>query len=150
MIGASTEEVEGDTNRALITQTLDVKYQRFAKKMVLPRPPLQSVTSVKYLDTDGTEQTLDSAYYRTLTNGNLPAFIALNYGYDWPSVYTVDQPITIRIVTGFGATSSSVPESLREAALLNIEEAYEADPKRASGLRQMYKNRISKWCVSQF
>ena len=148
LIKAAREDVEGDTRRALITQTLDVSYQYFGSKLELPRGPLQSVTSVKYYDTDGVEQTLDTTVYRVTTKGNLPSIITLDYGQEWPSLYDIEEPITIRIVTGFGATADTVPEPLRQAILLDMERGYEGDIKRDAGLQQMYADRIRKWVIS--
>jgi len=38
--------------------------------LCLPLPPLQSVASIKYYDTDGVQQTLDAAVYQVSTAGD--------------------------------------------------------------------------------
>ena len=57
--------IEELTGRALITQTWDLWLDGWPAfgVITLPRPPLQSVTSVVYYDTDDTEATLSSANY---------------------------------------------------------------------------------------
>jgi len=103
--------------RAFITQTLDVTYNLPLTRLILPRPPLQSVTSIKYLDTDGVEQTLDSAYYRV--TGTDPGLITLAEGYSWPSVQPVEEPVTVRIVAGYG-DDQYVPQTTKGAMLALI------------------------------
>lgn len=103
--------------RAFITQTLDVTYNLPLTRLILPRPPLQSVTSIKYLDTDGVEQTLDSAYYRV--TGTDPGLITLAEGYSWPSVQPVEEPVTVRIVAGYG-DDQDVPQTTKGAMLALI------------------------------
>ena len=111
------EYCEKVQRRAFVTQTLDVTYNLPVTRLILPRPPLQSVTSIKYLDTDGVEQTLDAAYYRV--TGTDPALITLAEGYNWPSVQPVEEPVTVRIVAGYG-DASAVPETTKGAMLALI------------------------------
>jgi len=82
-----------------------------------PLPPLQSVTSIKYLDTAGDEQTLDSAAYRVDIYSH-PARITPAYGYTWPALRDVINAITIEFVTGYGDEVTDVPEDLRHAIRL--------------------------------
>lgn len=83
----------------------------------LPLPPLQSVTSIKYLDTIGDEQTLSTDDYivrpANRQRGTVE-FVALQlpFLYQWSSY-----PITIRFVCGYGA-ASAIPAAIRQAILL--------------------------------
>jgi uncharacterized phiE125 gp8 family phage protein len=53
LIQAAREQVESDCSRALITQTWRLKlHEWFADWLDVPRSPLQSVTSVTYIDGD--------------------------------------------------------------------------------------------------
>src|SRR5690606_31226614 len=62
LISAARAEVETRTGRALAAQTLTLTLDKFPKSLILPlpRPMLDSVTSVKYYDADGELQTLSS------------------------------------------------------------------------------------------
>jgi len=64
-IAGVVPDAEGFLNRALLTSTWDLWLDDFPVKdyIELPYPPLQSVASVKYYDTDDTEYTMDSADY---------------------------------------------------------------------------------------
>src|SRR5574341_1423176 len=56
-IAAARERGEGLARRAFLTQTLELTVDAWPADglLKLPRPPLQSVTSVKYLDRNGVE-----------------------------------------------------------------------------------------------
>ena len=150
LVQAARDDVESRTHRAMIERTLDVKYDCFGNTMELPQGPLQSVTSVKYLDTAGDEQTLDSSIYRVLTKGDAPGTVELAYSQSWPSLYGVSSPVTIRIVAGFGTTRASVPMPLRQAMLLLIEKLYDQDTKTSDQLDEAVKSLIAPWVVHYF
>jgi hypothetical protein len=67
--------------------------------------PVSSITSVKYLDSTGAEQTLSSAVY-TLISESLPPRLVLKTGQSWPATYSADNAVRIRFVAGYGAASA--------------------------------------------
>lgn len=119
LISLAREYVENYTGRALITQTWDYFADSFPKKIVLPKSPLQSVTTLKYTDTDGTQQTLDPSMYTVNTNAD-SGYIIPAYNEDWPDTRDVPDALEIRIVCGYGLTSTTVPDVYRHAMLLLI------------------------------
>ena len=90
-------------SKALMTETWTLKLPSWpaSGKIVLPRPPLQSVTSITYLDTDGASQTLSAALY-TVNTASEPGTIVPAYGESWPSLRTQDgvHAVTIVYVAG--------------------------------------------------
>jgi len=84
----------------------------------IPLPPLQSVTSVKYLDSDGVLQTLDPATY--VTQNGAPSHIVLANGASWPSISTLPGSVIIRFIAGYGDKGSDVPETVRTAITLQV------------------------------
>ncbi len=127
LIVAAREEIERQTWRALVTQTLELVLDDWpaGDRLEIPRAPLQSITSVKYKDKDGNETTWDSANYLAGVDST-PGVLALAWDASWPSVdlYPVE-PIRIRFVAGYGL-AASVPTSLKQACLLLIAHWYEA------------------------
>ncbi len=112
---------DGTMGRALMTQTWDMQIGAFARKIEIPLPPLQSITSVKYFDTSDVEQTVASTVYRVETAGG---FIERIDGQSWPSdVRTQDLPITIQFVAGYG-DFNDVPQPIRTAMLLLIDRLF--------------------------
>jgi uncharacterized phiE125 gp8 family phage protein len=100
--------VERETELALITQTVEVKLDGFwCGKLPLPMPPLQSVESVKYVDTDGAEQTLDPAVYRVSTHER-PGTVWLATDQSWPATKDEREVVTITFKAGFGDTPADV------------------------------------------
>ncbi len=121
--------MEAYLRRALITQTWKVCFERFPcyddREIELPYPELQSVTHVKYRDTNGDQITLDSSTYEVLTN-TLPGKIALLPGQIWPvTQYQRSQPVEIQFVAGYGANGASIPEPIMNAMLLQLGDLYE-------------------------
>lgn len=131
----------GILGRALVTQTWVMKLDAFPWEgwahpvgwrrnardaaITIPLPPLQSVSSVQYIDPNGVEQTLDASKYQVLQNGARPSQIAPAYDEAWPS--TRDQPlaVTITFVAGYGDAASDVPSAIRSAGLLMISDLYQ-------------------------
>ena len=63
LIKTARQWCEGYQNRSYITRTITLKTDKFPKVFRLPRPQLLTVTSIKYIDLAGVEQTLDSGVY---------------------------------------------------------------------------------------
>lgn len=128
IIQASREHVEDITRRALLTQTWDYSLQEWPSDdfIKLPFGNLQSVTSVKYKDTDGTETTLTvTTDYLVETNGEGLGRIVLPHGESWPSgeLYP-SNPITIRFVSGWTA-AASIPAKIKAACKLICSDLFE-------------------------
>lgn len=112
--------------RAYLTQTLEVWLDDWPSGDVLtiPRPPLQSVTSVKYYDEDNVEATFPSASYYVDTVSE-PGRVVLNSDYDWPSVTLRPvNAVVVRFVAGW-TSAANVPETIKQAVLLVVGHWYE-------------------------
>lgn len=112
------------TRRALILQTWDYKLDAFVSEFSVPLPPLSSVTSIKYIDTDGVEQTLSAANYSVDTDSE-PARIKPAYGLTWPSTRDVMNAVVIRFIAGYGASATDVPEPIRQAIKILVTHWFE-------------------------
>jgi len=123
LIASASNWVESFTLRSLITQTWDYYLDKFSDEMKIPLPPLQSVISIKYIDQDGTEQTLASTEY-TVDIAATPGVVRLAYGKSWPGIRDQANAVTIRFVAGYGA-STAVPAAIKSACLLMLGELYE-------------------------
>jgi uncharacterized phiE125 gp8 family phage protein len=92
--------------------------------IVLPRPPLASVTSVAYTDDAGTVTTWAATNYVVETL-RTPGRVHLAEGVDWPSVSLRGaSPITITYVAGW-ATVGAIPRRYKQAVLLLVGHWYE-------------------------
>lgn len=128
LIDVATEWAQEYARRQLITATYDLKLQHFpiARHLVLPRGPLQSVTSVSYIDTAGVTQTLvEDTDFETITSKRDRGEIRLLPAKSWPAVQERARPVTVRFVAGYGDAASDVPEAVRQALLLLVATHYE-------------------------
>ncbi|MCH8196452.1 MAG: phage head-tail connector protein [Proteobacteria bacterium] len=129
MISAVREYAEAFTARALVTQTWDVFLDWFPRSAAipirLPMPPLQSVTSIKYIDPDGVEQTWTPALYTVDGNVTRPRVVpAFNEVY--PTTRQVINAVTIRMVVGYGSNpEQDVPREIKQGMLTHLGHLYE-------------------------
>lgn len=114
---------DGVLNRALITQIWDLYLDRFpcdgSAAIQIPLPPLQSITSVKYYDTDAVLQTMASDDY-FLDSVSEPARLHPAYNMSWPATLDRANSVIIRFVAGYGSAETDVPQAIRQAGLLFI------------------------------
>lgn len=113
------------TGRSVMTQTLEAYADTWSDEFELPRSaPFGSLTSVKYLDTDGDEQTVAASTYKIVAREAKRARVVRAYGKSWPSARSEEGAIRIRYVAGY-ATANDVPASIKSAILLLAQHAYE-------------------------
>ena len=121
-IKAARDYCEKITWRALATQTITAYPTRFpsSNELELPRPPLQSVTSIKYKNSDGTEATLTETTDYLVDDERMFGRIVLAYGKSWPTFtpYPMN-PIKIEYVAGYSETNL-IPETTKQAMLILI------------------------------
>ena len=106
------EEMQG---RAYITQTLELRMDRFpGREFQLPRPPLQAVNSIKYIDADGAEQIFSAIKYAVDTDSE-PGRIRVNSGESWPTLDTVMNAVRIEYIAGYGDSGADVKQRTIQA-----------------------------------
>lgn len=129
LIVAARNRAEMETGRALITQTWNVLLDRTPTcALVMPKPPLQRIVSVSYVDNAGATQTWSSSLYQvSLMSGDNADFGRLQpaYGQIWPIVRNQMDALTVQMTGGYGDTASTVPQAIRQAMLLMIGQWYE-------------------------
>lgn len=125
MIEAAVKLAEEFTGRQLMTATWDLYMDRWpcgTEPIYLPRSPIQSVTSITYLDADGVSQTWNSANYRTDLFSE-PARINLVYEQEFPSARYISNSIRVRYVAGY-ASAAAVPQGIKHALQMMVEAMY--------------------------
>ncbi|MCB9868145.1 MAG: phage head-tail connector protein [Phycisphaerales bacterium] len=123
MITAARQFIEQVTWRQLITATYAWKLDRLCGVLYVPRPPLQSVASIAYIDANGDSQTFSSSLY-TVDIAHDPGRILPAYNQSWPNTRGHIQDATITFDAGYGDAADDVPAAIREALLLKVEELY--------------------------
>lgn len=131
MITAVRERAEAITRRALVTQSWKLTLDAFpytANPINLPLPPLQTVDSITYIDSNGDQQTLDPLSYRVGTSGE-PGYVKPAYGLYWPITLNDTDVVEINFTCGYGpiapATSLNVPKGIIQWCLINVANLFE-------------------------
>ena len=113
LIPAARAQAESRTGRAMMTQTLQLTLFCFPYGAIsLPKPQLQSVDWIKYLDVDGVQQTLATSDYLVI-NDELYGYVVPAYGKSWPVARYQANSITIQYIAGYGDAPEQVPADLR-------------------------------------
>lgn len=118
LMTAARQWVEAWLDKALITQTITLKLDAFPSVIKLPKGPVQSVTSISYLDSNGTSQVWSASNYQ-LDTGKELGKIAAKEGVSTPSTQLATfDTVTVVYVAGYGDAADDVPEPIRHALLL--------------------------------
>jgi uncharacterized phiE125 gp8 family phage protein len=136
----SLDGADGWLGRALITQTwqamLDQWSTEFADlRIVMPLPPIQSISSISYLDPNGVATVVDPASYQ-LVQGQRP-YLLPAYGFAWPAVNTRANAITITFIAGYGSAGLNVPEPIRSAIALGCSNLSTMATRRLSVIQEI-------------
>jgi len=126
-VAAARIKFEGDTNRALITQTWDLYLDRFpdnGEGIKLPRYPVQSVIHIKYYDSDGIEKTWSSDNY-IVDEKSKPARITLAYGSVYPTTRGIVNAVNIQFKAGHGDAATDIPKLIIQAIMMLVGHWYE-------------------------
>ncbi len=118
LISAATLQVEAATGRSILNATYREAFTRFDKMRTLQYSTVQSITSVKYYDASGVQQTLSANVYELADRD--PSYVRLQKGQAWPVVDGRNDGIWVDYVAGYGATGSSVPGSVKLAVLVLV------------------------------
>lgn len=94
--------------------------------VILPRHPIQSITSVKWYDSSDTQQTLASTTYALVPDAGCDARLYLaGGGQAWPTAELSDRqyPIVVEYVAGW--TADTIPAAIKHYMLMLIGSLYE-------------------------
>ena len=135
LIQAATKNAEMICKRRLITQTWYYYLEQWPCEnyITIPFGQLQSVTSIKYKETDASESTWTASEYIVETTSD-PGRVVLDYGESYPgeALYP-SNPITIEYVCGYG-TSSSVPAGIKHAMKVMMSDTFENRESEITGM----------------
>ena len=130
-IRAAIDQAQVVLNRQLVSATYLLKMDGFCDPLYsdgwtvkAPNPPLVSVTSITYLDTTGTSQTLSSTRYVVGTSTE-PGRLTPAVSYTWPDTQSERiETVTITYVAGYG-TAAQVPWGIKVAIMQMVSSWYE-------------------------
>ena len=120
MIKSARMAAEELSGRSLLSQTWEITLDNFPDQIRLPRPPVTSIVSVKYIDVNNVEQTLSSGSY-TLDNASDDGvhWLVLAANTSWPLTYENINVVKVRYIAGY-ANAAAVPETIKQWMLYKI------------------------------
>lgn len=130
-IAAATDYAEEYTGRAFIQRQITANFGIFASFFELPKPPLISVTSIKYYDSDNVQQTVAASNYNI--NLSIPAKIDMYPKGNMPSTYERPDAVEVIYEAGYEPNETVspvdstfyVPASARAAILLIMADMFQ-------------------------
>ena len=122
-VRALTAEAEHYTGRAIVNRTYRVTLDAFPDAIELPSTPLVSVTSVKYIDEAGAEQTLDPADY-IVDDKSEPGYIVPGVDLAWPATQVRVNAVNVVAVCGYGPDDTTTPAPFKAFILARLKEIY--------------------------
>ena len=120
-IRAATAYAERWCGTAFVPQTWEQVLDAFpanAAEIDLEIGPITSVTSIKYDDPDGVEQTVDPANYRVDTVSRR-GWVMLSEGAVWPETMATINAVRVQFVVG------AADEDVKQAVLLVVDHWYQ-------------------------
>jgi len=126
ILNAAVDTVESLAGVACIHRSATITTRNFPSSgWAFPLSPISSIPSVKYLDSDGVEQTVSSSQYILEKNEFTPR-LYLAADADWPSdVLDQADAVRIAVVAGYGSSPESVPGKIKQAILFMASHYYE-------------------------
>jgi len=125
-IASATLACENVLRRSLMTQQWEVQLDEFPIGPIrLAKPPIQAITSVRYIREDGTEITIaPEGYY--LDSTTLPGWACCDPDSDWPAdVREMANAVRVRFTSGY-ADAASVPAPIKQWILHAVGELYDS------------------------
>lgn len=124
LITTARQLAERETKRAFITQTWEMVLDSAEGEIEIPKPPIQSVISIKVIDDAGNENEVSSSYYDVDASENSPGRVRIKSGCSWPP-HRGFASFIIEFKVGYGDTADKVPEMLRQAVLQTVGHLYD-------------------------
>ena len=124
LLEAAVEMVEHDADRALLTQTVVEKLDCWPSSLHIEvnRWPLQSVTSIQYVDTGGDTQTWASGNYVVDTVRHV---ISPAYSVTYPAIRVEGTTGAITLTYVAGNTQPDIPRAALQAIKLQVAQMFE-------------------------
>lgn len=120
---AYTEVAEQLTGRAFVQGPWKAGFRAFSSEMILPKPPLVSVTRLTFYDPSGVQRTLDPQDY--FVDGDAePAVLTPAPGRTWPAALDRANAIEVQYTAGYGPTEASVPKAVKQYVSARVQQQF--------------------------
>lgn len=125
-IQSAREWAEDYLNRALITQTIELRLDAFpAGDIKLLKANAQSIVSITYTDATGADQVLPGTAYVLDAEASHAGWVLPADGTSWPATAGVINAVRVRYLAGYGSEAAAVPANIRLWMLAMVVLQYE-------------------------
>lgn len=114
-LAAAVKRCEDYRQASIMSAAHELYSSGFCSSFNLQKHPVTAINSVKYYDTDGALQTVDSAEYR-LQSFRQPCFLEFDSEFDYPDLHDREWPVVINFNAGYDS-ASSVPATIKLGVL---------------------------------
>lgn len=138
---------ENATERSWVLTTWDFACDAFPSHgapFEVPRPPLLSVVSLKYIDTSGVEQTLTEGDDYVVDTFKEPGLVSPAFGTLWPSSRRQSSAVVLRFTAGYGVDATFIPRDLVRLVRMIVADAYELREAKVIGTIVAENNAVKR------
>ena len=150
LLAAAEEEVEVETWRRIVTQTWDQFFDGFSDPLTLWYPPVASVTTVKYLDENSTEQTLSTGVWELAEQDGINV-VRRKLDQVWPTTDGHFDSVFVRFICGYGVQAdapATIPAKIRQAILFHA--SWYFRNREGGDLPMAFKSYLSPFATRRF
>jgi len=119
LIVTARKMAEHETGRSLVQEMWKLTLDQFPVAIEIPRGPLISVHTVRYLDATETWRTIDPSCY-VVDAESVPAWVVPGTNYAWPETAERLNAVEVIFWAGYGDTAATVPEPIKTWMLIRI------------------------------
>lgn len=113
MLTDAVQLCEHESGQSLMPQTWELTLDAFPDSIELTRVPVSAITSIKYIDTAGSLQTLSSgAYSLDNSDGFGAAHVTPVFNTSWPTTRSEPNAVKVLYVAGY-ANAAAVPSNFK-------------------------------------
>lgn len=144
-LDAAADVVERDTARALrVSHTVVQTYDRWPCSPIrLERQPAKSVSSLKYYDSDDSQQTVASSNYRLLASTDGAALVEIDDDYAEPTLSYRSDAVELTYLAGYSALTD-VPPAAIHAIKMQLSILFgDLDERQVEAARSTYEDLIA-------
>lgn len=142
-IATAVERSEIITGRALLRTTYKLEIDTW-REVQLPKPPFVSITSIKYIDTDGNEQTLSTSDYE-IDDAREPTQIYFKVNHQ---LHDQLRPIEIVYQAGY-TNAAAIPSGIKQYTKMVVCDYYD-NARTSSVEKQMMSSGISRSLITPY
>jgi len=132
-----------------VREGADTELTDLTEPIMVPLPPLSSVTFVKAHHQDGTTTTVVATDY-IVDTAREPGRIVLKIGKSWPtSALRAINGVEVEFVAGYGPVGSDVPADIREAIMISIAELHSSESGEIAKKEKVGESEIERFSAEQ-